>query len=151
MLSHVVLFAALWIVACQVPLSLGFSRQEYWSGSPCPSPGDLPNLGILPMSLMSPTLVHGCFIISFTWEALPSSIQFSSDAKSCLTICNPMDWSMPGFPVHHQLLELDQTHVHRVSDAIQPSHSLPFPSLPAFNISQHQGLFQWVSSSHQMA
>ena len=144
MLSHVVLCATLWIVACQVPLSLGFSRQEYWSGSPCPSPGDLPNLGILPMSLMSPTLVHGCFIISFTWEALPSSIQFSSDAKSCLTICNPMDWSMPGFPVHHQLLELDQTHVHRVSDAIQPSHSLPFPSLPAFNISQHQGLFQWV-------
>ena len=151
MLSRVILCATLWIVACQVPLSLGFSRQEYWSGLPCPSPGDLPNPGILPMSLMSPTLAHGCFIISSTWEALPSSIWFSSVAKSCLTLCNPMDWSMPGFPVHHQLLELAQTHVHRVSDAIQPSYSLKFPSLPAFNLSQHQGLFQWVSSSHQMA
>ena len=148
MLSHVVLCATLWIVACQVPLSLGFSRQEYWSGSPCPSPGDLPNLGILPMSLMSPTLVQGCFIISFTWEALPSSIQFSSDAKSCLTICNPMDWSMPGFPVHHQLLEHIQSYVHWVSDAIQPSHPLSPLSPPAFNLSKHQGLFQWVSSSH---
>ena len=148
MLSHVVLCATLWIVACQVPLSLGFSRQEYWSGSPCPSPGDLPNLGILPMSLMSPTLVQGCFIISFTWEALPSSIQFSSDAKSCLTICNPMDWSMPGFPVHHHLPKFTQTHVHWV---LQLSHPLSSPSPPAFNFSQHQGLFQWVSSSHQMA
>ena len=147
MLSRVILCATL----CQVPLSLGFSRQEYWSGLPCPSPGDLPNPGILPMSFMSPTLAHGCFIISSTWETLPSSIQFSSVAKSCLTLCNPMDWSMPGFPIHHQLLELAQTHVCRVSDAIQPSHSLPFPSLPAFNLSQHQGLFQWVSSSHQVA
>ena len=61
-----------------------------------------------------------------------------------------MDCSMPGFPVHHQLLELTQIHVHRVSDAIQPSHPLSSPS-PAFNLSQHQGLFQWVSSSHQVA
>ena len=62
-----------------------------------------------------------------------------------------MDYSMPGFPVHHQLLELAQTHVHRVGDAIQPSHSLSPASLPVFNLSQHQGLFQWVSSSHQVA
>ena len=62
-----------------------------------------------------------------------------------------MNCSMPGFPVHHQLLELAQTHVHRVSDAIQPSHSLLSPSPPAFNLSQHQGLFQWVSSLHQVA
>ena len=62
-----------------------------------------------------------------------------------------MDCSTPGFPVHHQLLELAQTHVHRVGDAIQPSHPLSFPSPPAFNLSQHQGLFQWVSSSHQVA
>ena len=58
------------------------------------------------------------------------------------TLCDPMDCSMPGFPVHHQLLELAQTHVHRVSDAIQPSHPLSSPSPPAFNLSQHQGVFQ---------
>ena len=74
-----------------------------------------------------------------------------SVAKLCLTLCNPMDCSMPGFPVHHQLLELPQTHVHRVGDAIQPSHPLSSPSPPAFNLSQHQGLFQWVSSSHEVA
>ena len=62
-----------------------------------------------------------------------------------------MDCSTPGFPVHHQLPELAQTHVHQVSDAIQPSHPLLSPSPPAFNLSEHQGLFQWVSSSHQMA
>ena len=64
--------------------------------------------------------------------------------------CDPMDCSTPGFPVHHQLLELAQTHVHRVGDAIQPSHPLSSPS-PTFNLSQHQGLFQGVSSSHQVA
>ena len=62
-----------------------------------------------------------------------------------------MDCSTPGLPVHHQLLEFTQTHVHRVSDAIQPSHPLSSPSPPTFNLSQHQGLFQWVSSSHQVA
>ena len=62
-------------------------------------------------------------------------------AKSCLTLCNPMDCSMPGFPVHHQLLELAQIHVHHTGDAIQPSYSLSSPSPPTFNLSQHQGLF----------
>ena len=62
----------------------------------------------------------------------------------------PLDCSTPGFPVHHQLLELAQTYVNLVSDAIQPSHPLSSPSPPAFNLSQHQGLFQWVSSSHQV-
>ena len=60
----------------------------------------------------------------------------------CLTLCDPMDYSTPGFPVHHQLPELAQIHVHRVGDAIQPSHHLLFPSPPAFKLSQHQGLFQ---------
>ena len=60
-----------------------------------------------------------------------------------------MDWSTSGFPVHHQLRELTQTHFHRVGDAIQPSHPLLSPSPPGFNLSQHQGLFKWVSSSHQ--
>ena len=80
-----------------------------------------------------------------------SSVQFSSVAQSCPTLCNPIDCSTPGLPVHHQLPELTQTHVHRVSDAIQPSHPLLSPSPPAFNLSQHQGLFKWVSSSHQVA
>jgi len=77
--------------------------------------------------------------------------QFSSVIHSCPTLCNPIDCSTPGFPVHHQLLELTQTHVHPVRDAIQPSHPLSSPSPPAFNLSQHQGLFQGVSSSHQVA
>ena len=79
------------------------------------------------------------------------SIQFSSVTQSCLTLCDPTDCNMPGFPVHHQRLELAHTHVHWVSDAIQTSHSLSSPSSPTFNLSQHQGLFQWVSSLHQVA
>ena len=75
----------------------------------------------------------------------------SSVTQSHLTLCDAMDCSTPSFPVHHQQLELTQTHVHWVSDAIQPSHALSSPSPPAFNLSQHQGLFQWVSSSHQVA
>ena len=79
------------------------------------------------------------------------SVQFSSVTQLCPTLCDPMDCSAPGLPVHHQLPELTQTHVHLVGDAIQPSHPLLSPSPPAFNLSQHQGLFQWVSSSHQVA
>ena len=75
----------------------------------------------------------------------------NSVTQSCPTLCNPMDCRMPGFPILHQILELAQTHVHRVSDTIQPSHPLLFPSPPALNLSQHQGLFKWVSSSHQVA
>ena len=84
-----------------------------------------------------------------TWEAQKevmankfSSVQFSSVAQSRLTLCNPMNCSTPGLPVHHQLPEFTQTHVHRVGDAIQPSHPLSSPSPPAFNLSQHQGLFK---------
>ena len=80
------------------------------------------------------------------------SVQFSSVTQSCLTICDPMNRSTPwiaahGLPVHHQLPEFTQTHVHRVGDAILPSHPLSFPFPPALNLSQHQGLFQWVRSS----
>ena len=71
-----------------------------------------------------------------------SDEQFSSVTQSCLTRCDPMDFSMTVFPVHHQLLELTQNHVHRVRDAIQPSHPLSSPSPPTFNLSQPQGLFQ---------
>ena len=78
-----------------------------------------------------------------------SSVQFSSVAQSCLPLCNPMDCSTPGFPVHHQLLEHTQTHAHQVGDIIQTSYPLWSPSPPTFNLSQHQGLFfQGVSSSH---
>ena len=76
--------------------------------------------------------------------------QFSSVAQPGLTLCDPMNRSTPGFPVHHQLPEFIQTHVHQVSDAIQPSHPRSSPSPPAPNPSQHQSLFQWVNSSHEV-
>ena len=79
------------------------------------------------------------------------SVQFSSVTQSCPTLCDPMNSSTPGLPVQHQLPELTQTHVHWVSDAIQPSHPLSFPSPPAPNPFQHQSLFQWVNSSHEVA
>ena len=122
----------------QAPLFMGFFRQEYWSGLQFPPPGDLPDTKIKP-SL--PCLLHYEQIL----------YQFSSVAQQCLTICNPMYCSMPGLPVHHQLLELTQTHVHQVGDAIQPSHPLLSPSPPAFNLFHNQGLFKSVSSSHQVA
>ena len=76
--------------------------------------------------------------------------QFSSVTQVCPILCDSMDCSMPGFPVHHQLPETVQTHVHWVGDTIQPSHPLLSPSPPAFNLSQHQGLCQWANSSHQV-
>ena len=79
------------------------------------------------------------------------SVQFSSVTQSCPTPCDPMECSMPGFPVYNQLLELVQTHVHWAGDTIQPSHPLSLPSPPALNPSQHQGLFQGVNSLHQVA
>ena len=85
------------------------------------------------------------------WSYPTKSFQFSSVALSCLTLCDPLDCSTPDFSVHHQLPELTKTHVHWVGDAIQPSHPLSSPSLPAFNLAQHQGLFQSVSSSNQVA
>jgi len=101
------------------------------------------------------------FIHSYHWlTAIPnsrkpqflySSVQFSSIAQSCPTLCDPMNPSVSGLPIHHQLPEFTQTHVHRVGDGIQPSHPLPSPSPPAPNPSQHQSLFQWVNSSHKVA
>ena len=86
-----------------------------------------------------------------SWCTHWPEVQFSSVAQSCLTLCHPMNCSMPGLPVHHQLPEFTQTHVHQVGDAIQPSHPLSSPSPPAPNPSQHQSLFQWVNSSHEVA
>ena len=135
---------------------------------PFPTLGDLPHPGTEPTSCVS---YIGRWIIYHwaTWETpsndhsrynfmtacsvsetlLGTLYQFSSVAQSCLTLCN-MDCSMQGFLVLHQLPELAQTHIHRVGDAIQPSHPLSSPSPPVFNLSQHQGLFQGVSSSHQV-
>ena len=79
----------------------------------------------------------------------PSSVQFSCSVW--LTLCDPMNHSTPGLPVHHQHPEFTQTHIHRVGDTIQPSHPLSSPSPPAPNPSQHQGFFQWVNSSHEVA
>ena len=87
-------------------------------------------------------------ISGIMWISENFSLQFSSVTQSCPTLCDPMNCSMPGFPVHHQLPEFTQTHVHRVGDAIQPSHPLSSPSPPTFLLSQHQGFFKWVSSSH---
>ena len=80
-----------------------------------------------------------------------SSVQFSSVAQSCPTPCDPMNHSLPGLPVHHQFPEFTQTDFHQVSDAIHPYHPLSSPSPPAPNPSQHQSLFQWVNSSHEVA
>ena len=110
MLSCVQLFAAPGTVACQVPLPMGFSRQEYWSRLSFLPPGEV--------------------------------VQISSVAQSCPTLCDPMNRSTPGLPVHHQLPEFTQTHVHQVSNALQPSHPLSSPSPPAPNPSQHQSIFQ---------
>ena len=87
----------------------------------------------------------------FTINRSFSSVQFSSIAQSCPTLCDPMNCSTPGLPVHHHLPEFTQTRVHRVSDAIQPSHPRSSPSPPAPSPSQHQSLFQRVNSSHEVA
>ena len=156
--SHVQLYATLSSIAHQAPLSMGFSRQECWSGQPFPSPGDIPNPEIKPTSLTTPTLARGFFTTSATWKPIYNIIYIiyiyiyitvlahiqsaNSVTQSCPTLCDPMNRSTPGLPVHHQLPEFTQTHVHRVGDAIQPSHSLLSPSPPTLNLSQHQGLFK---------
>ena len=88
---------------------------------------------------------------SGTWLRNCPWVQFSSVAQLCLTLCDLMNRSTPGLSVHHQLPEFTQTHVDWVGDAIHPSHPLLSPSPPTFNLSKHQGLFQWVSSLHQVA
>ena len=106
------------------------------------------------LSLPIPTLGNGestfC-LYGFSYSGYIISVQFNSVAQLCPTLCDPMNHSTPGLPVHHQLPESTQTHVHWVGDAIQPFHPLSSPSPPALNLSQHQGLFQGVSSSHQVA
>ena len=126
--------------AHQAPWSMEMSRQDYWSGLPFLSSGDLPDSEIKPMSLTSPALAGTFFVVV---QSLSQKI------KICL--CNPKDCNTPGFPVLHYLPEFAKTHVHWVDDAIQPTHPLLPTSPPALNLSQNQGLFQWDSSSHQVA
>ena len=105
---------------------------------------------IMSLKCMSPTLISPSDPHSPIHFPIPS-VQFSSVAQSCPTLCDPMNRSTPGLPAHHQLPEFTQIHVHRVRDAIQPSHPRSSPSPPAPNPSQHQSLFQWVNSSHEVA
>ena len=117
----------------------------------------------------TPVFIAALFSVARTWKqprcpsthewikklwyifTMEYSVQFSSVAQLCPTLCDPMNGSMLGLLVHHQLPEFTQTHVHRVGDAIHPSHPLSSPSPPAPNPSQHQSLFQWVNSSHEVA
>jgi len=122
------LFATRWTVACQVPLSMGSPRQEYWSGLPFPPPGWDPKV-TFPEAF-------------FRNKGQETITPFSSVQSLSPTLCDPMNRSTPGLPVHHQLPEFTQTHVHRVRDAIQASHPLSSPFPPAPNPSQHQSLFQ---------
>ena len=105
-----------------------------------------------PLFSLSTTTKISIVLMNWCTHFLPEVKEvIGAVAQSCPTLCNPMACSTSGLPVHHQLLELTQTHVHQVNDAIQPSHPLSPPSPPTFNLSQHQGLFKWVSSSHQVA
>ena len=139
-------FAAPKTVTCQAPLSVGFHRQVYGVGCNFLLQGIFPTL--------ESNHVFCLRKWGFFFFFLPLSHQGSPKmcvcavAKSCLTLCDPMNCSTPGFPALHHLLEFAQVHIHWVSDAIQPSHP---PSSPTFSVSQHHGLFQWVGSLHQVA
>ena len=142
LLSCVRLFVTPWTVAHQAPLSVEFSRQEYQNGLPHPPPVDLPDPGIKPIISCISYFAGGLSTAESPGKPVCASVQFSSVAQSCPTLCKPMTCSTPGLPVHHQLPEFTQTCVHRVSDAIQSSHPLSSPFPPSPNPSQHQGLFQ---------
>ena len=118
-------------------LFLHWSPVAYWAST---------NLGCSSFSVLS-----FCLFILFMGYSRQEYWSFSSVAQSCPTLCDPMNLSTPGLPVHHQLPESTQTHLHRVSDAIKPSRPPSSPSLQALNHSQHQDLFKWVNSLHQVA
>ena len=147
-LSRVRLFATPWIAARQASLLITISRSSLKLTSiesVMPS-----NRLILCCPLHYVCVVTNVWLRHWYNDGI-SSVQFSSVSQSCPTLCDPINCSTPGLPVHHQLPEFTQTHVHRVSDAIQPSHPLSSPSHPAPNPSQRQNLFQWVNSSHEVA
>ena len=123
----------------EAPQSVGFPRQEYCNSLPFSSPGDLPNPGIKSTSLR--WQVDSLLQSHQGSPIFYCSVQFSSVTQSCPTLCDPMNCSTPGLPVHHRILAFTQTHVHRVGDAIQPSHPLSSPSPPAPNPSPASGSF----------
>ena len=173
-----------WTIAQQAPLSMGFPRQEYWSGLPFLSPGTLPHPRIEPgspycrrildqpshqklQSMGSQKKVGQDLVTKQRHIVRQGGVLPTADLKvkesagnlhpSVSSVMSDSLWPhglqhtrLP-LPIHHQLLELAQTHVHQVSDAIQSSHPLSSPSPPAFNLSQHQGLFKWVGYPHQVA
>ena len=165
--SRVQLFGTQWTVACQAPLSMGFSRQEHWSGLPGSPLGDLPDPGskttslcLLPLQagslprvpLRKPEMsVHTSQKIH-KWPVNNDRVLniISHHGNTNQNHCDPMNRSTPGLPLHHQLPEFTPTYIHWVGDAIQPSHPLLSPSPPAPNPSQHQSLFQWVNSSNEV-
>ena len=110
-----------------------------------------PWVGKIPWRREWQPLQYSCLENSMDRGAWRTTVSVSSVACSCPALCNPMNCSIPGFPVHHQLPGFTQTHVHPIGDAIQPSHPLSSTSLPAFTLSQHQGLFQGIGSSYQVA
>ena len=127
---------------CLPNISTTFSNLKY-----------LPEFALCDAPFGNGFLVHSFYFwkIGVKVSICFGSVQFNSVAQSCPTLCVPVNRSTPGLPVHHQLPEFTQNHVHQVGDAIQPSHPLSSPSPPAPNPSQHQGLFQWVSSSREAA
>ena len=136
--SHSVMSDSLWSLGLPGSFVHRILQARILDWLPFPSSGDLPNPGL------NSGLLH-------CRQILNHLVQFSSVAQSCPTLCDSMNCSTPGLPVHHQLLEFTQTHIHQVGDAIQPSHPLSSPFPPAPNPSQHQSLFQWVNSSHEVA
>ena len=132
-------------------VSTPFTRGSFWSGDWTHVLCIAGKLPFRPPGKPIKILYVWTFVCTLSSGVSGSSVPFSSVAQLCPTFCDPTDCSTPGFPVHHQLPELAQTHVHHIGDAIQPSHPLLFPSPPTFNLPQHQDLFQWVSSSHQVA
>ena len=168
MLSHSVVSNSLWPHGWQPARLLcpwGFSRQEYWRRLPCPPRWDLPDPGIelgspalqvdsLPAKLPGKSMFHIIITTYWQYSCIVQYTLIRSDQISRSVVSDslrPHEPCTPGLPVHHQLPEFTQTHVHQVRDAIQPSHPLSSPSPPAPNPSQHQSLFQWVSSSHEVA
>ena len=133
-------FTTPWAVACQDPQSMGFPSKNAEVGSISFSRGSFQPRDWTHISCISQWILY-LWATRKTHNVIFSSVQFS---QSCPILCDPMNSSMTSLPVHHQLSEFTQTHVHRVSDAIQPSHPLLSPSPPAHNPSQHQSLFQWV-------
>ena len=112
---------------------------------------DISLTSVISISRLTQVQFHHIKMWSLISRQWLEKCQFSSVAQSYPAVCNPMNCSMPGSPVHHQFPEPTQTHVHRVGGAIQPSHLPSSPSPPIVNLSQYQGLFQWVLSTHQVA